>query len=119
MAKQRINTSDSSDTSQVGAGVDDLKSVATSRFVEILTVVVNLFYLCGWVAAQAAAGYIIDKVSVEPWLRWCFRIVFGLSSLAVVLIHIWEDVRRTAIRAKARVDREKNRWYPFDFKDIE
>ena len=94
--------------------MDDLRTVLKIRWREILCTVINVFYLCAWVAAQAGAAYFIQKISIEEWLRWCFRIVFGLSTLAVVVIHIGEDVIRIWIRAKARVARERKEVYNSD-----
>ena len=91
--------------------MDDLRTILKSRWTEILSTIINILYLCLWVAAQAGAAYFIQKISIEEWLRWCFRIVFGLSTLAVVVIHIWEDVSRILIRAKARVERQKKEVY--------
>jgi len=99
--------------------VDDLRNEVKTRWREILCTVVNIAYLCVWVAAQAGAAYFIEKISIDEWLRCCFRIVFGLSTLAVVGIHIWEDVSRIWIRAKARVAHERNELYNKNIKDTE
>jgi len=91
--------------------VDDPRTIFRTRWTEILSAVVNILYLCGWVAAQAGAAYFIQKVNIDEWLKWCFRIIFGLSTLAVVVIHTWEDVSCIWYRAKARVDRERKEVY--------
>lgn len=97
--------------------MDDLRSEVKTRCREILCTVINILYLCLWVAAQAGAAWFIKKISIDEWLRYCFRIVFGLSTLAVVVIHIWEDVSRIWIRAKARVAHERKEVYNKNIKD--
>lgn len=100
--------------------MEELRNEVKTRWREILCTVINIFYLCLWVAAQAAAAWFIEKVSIGEWLRFCFRVVFGLSTLAVVVIHIWEDVSRIWIRAKARIEQERKKLYNNkDTKDTE
>ena len=86
-------------------------TIIRARWIEILSTIANVLYLCLWVAAQAMAAYFIQKVSIDEWLRCCFRIVFGLSTLAVVVIYIWVDVSCIWFKAKARIDRERKRVY--------
>jgi hypothetical protein len=97
--------------------LDDFWKELKTRWREILCTLINILYLCIWVAAQVGAAYFIQMISIEKWLSYCFRIVFGLSTLCVVVIYIWEDISRILIRSKARIENERKMLYHNDVKE--
>jgi len=78
-----------------------------SRSREILCIIIDTVFLCIWALVQAAGGYAVQKVGFDQWLRWPFRIVFGISTLAVVVIWMYRDVRIMWIRATVRIRNEE------------
>ena len=87
------------------------------RLREILSIVIDAIFLCVWILVQALVAYVIQEFSIDQWVLWCFRVVFGLSTLTIVIIWMYMDVRIMWIRAKKRIEQEQHQLYSEKVKD--
>lgn len=103
-----------SGTSEEEMSVNDLNKELKTRLRAVLTTIINGAFLFMWVAVQVGVAYAIRWVSLDEWLNWAFRIVFAVSTLAVVIIYTYVDVIVIWIRAKEKIEREREQVYHKD-----
>ena len=77
----------------------------------IFSSVLDGIFVALWVFVQWGVDKIIANfpiLEIDLWVLWSFRIIFAFTTLAPIIIYIYEDVMVMIYRAVRRVRKERS-----------
>lgn len=89
----------------------DLKSRVCVLGIHIASIFIDAVFLSLWVVIQYSVDCMVIKrlelSGIDLWMLRVFQVIFGLSTLAPVIIYIVVDIGVMVIRASNQIKQEK------------
>ena len=93
--------------------VKDLRDRLAAFGIAAACVLMDIAFAALWAVAQwALHDYVIQPLElygIHRWILLAFQVIFAISTLAVVLVYMYEDIAVMILRARGRVAHERTR----------
>lgn len=88
----------------------DLKGRLKFFATQVVQILIDSLYLALWVIAQWAVNeYVVQRLKLsgmDEWVYLAFQVIFALSTLVVVVLHVGADIVIMYLRTRRRIQYE-------------
>ena len=91
----------------------DLRDRLSTFGIGLACIVIDVLFLATWTILQWGLNeYVIKPLrlaGIHHWVLLAFQGIFGISTLAVVVVYVWEDITVMILRARKRIQVERKK----------